>query len=147
MPARAGMFVLQAALCLTLVYAGWLAAHRFTLVTPGPYSERHVLAALPDDLPTVDGARLLDAGPGDRLAYRLQYDTPLPVQAVRRALLASPGWTPSVSSAPENVELLRIDADRGANFVARFTLHDEGDSTSIIVEFSPLPRSLAPPQP
>jgi hypothetical protein len=137
----------QVTLAGALIAAGWFAASRLTLVAPGPYARDRVLEARPADLPTVPGARLVEAGPGEDLAYRLEYLTAAPAPDARASLLREPAWFESVSSSAERLELIRRSPTGSLDYIARYVLREEPGGTRVSVEFSPLPVGLAPPRP
>ncbi len=106
-----------------------------------------MLKALPQGFPVVPGATVINAGSGRELAFRIEYRTDKTPSSVNALLRDTPGWTETAASSAVTLEMIH-HADRGTtDFIARWVVTTRQESSTIVVEFSPLPLSLAPPKP
>jgi hypothetical protein len=144
-PTKSAARVAWIAIGLLAVLAGWFVASQLTLVTPGPYAHDNVERAIPASFPGLATGKLASAGAGDELAYRITYTIDEPPQAAAALLHSELGWTASAASTSDVVELLYRDAAGQIDYIARFSIDNDGpDASTVTAEFSPLPLRLAP---
>ncbi len=116
-------------------------------VAPPAWSARQrALAAFPHGLPLPPGMRIVGAGAGKDLPYRVDATAPLPPQAVAAyygVTGTTGGWAPSAAGTrPGRIELLHTNARGSTDFVARVEVTADGRASHVVIEFSPLPLVL-----
>jgi hypothetical protein len=121
-----------------VIAGGYFAAAPFVDAPPfagqaDPYGRAAVLRELPPGFPLPEGAKLVEAGPGDPLPYHAVWTTEQPVSAVAplyRALPALAGWD------------LMLEETSGEAYRIRLSRLSDGGGLMthwLMVEVAPLP--------
>ncbi|MDE3094815.1 MAG: hypothetical protein KGK07_02300 [Chloroflexota bacterium] len=138
--------VLRAAASLLLVSAGAALVREVPVAPPTWSARQRALAAFPSSLPQPPGTRIVGAGAGKELPYRIDATAPLTPQAVAAyygRTAATGGWAASAAGArPGRIELLHTNARGRTDFVAHVEVTPDGGASRVIIEFSPLPLVL-----
>ena len=139
-------FALRAAASLLLVLGG-AAMVRAVRVTPPTWSAKdRALAAFPHGLPLPPGTRIVGAGAGKNLPFRVDGIDPRPPAAASAyfgQVVPVNGWARSAEGAkPGTIVLLHTTAQGRTDFVAHIEIGPDGGGSRVVIEFSPLPLAL-----